>query len=357
MTSRRWIGLCLVAGLSLGTSVRARADAAADWQQIVAMDQNAPVAQWKTREEAQAGAIEYLNKQEDALREFIAAYPEDTHAPDAKLRLAHLLATRADLDQNAGERREAGAVLDELEGEPAMKDRRADVEFARISLFMQRADAVAGANREALLEKARAFAKEFPEDRRLPALLAEVASAFDEDAPRTARTLLEQAQPLAKTPELQARIADDLKRLALLDKPLEMKWTAVDGRRIDLRQMRGKVVLIYFFASWSAPSMLALDWVKGLAGGWSPESIETLGICLDNDPVSVPDMLSDHGIAWPVYCDGRGWQGELVRGLGINTLPQLWIVDRGGVLRSLDAKDDAEMAIRRAGREGGDGRD
>jgi len=348
MTARAWIGLCAL--LLLGVPGDARADANSDWQQIEAMEANAPSAQWKTRAEAESGTIAYLGKQEEALRMFIAAYSGDAHAPDAKLRLAHLLATRADLDQNLRERREAEAILDELESEPAMHDRRADVEFARLSIFMQRVDAVTGTNRDTLLERARAFAKEFPDDRRVAALLAEVASAFD-DQPRTARSLLEQAQPKAKTAELQARIGDDLKRLSLLGKPLDMQWTSVQGTRIDMGKLRGRVVLIYFFASWSAPSILELDWVKQLAGTVYPESIQPLGICLDNDPVAVPSMLEDHGITWPVYCDGRGWQGELVRSLGINALPMLWIVDRHGNLLCLDAKQNAAALIEKAARQ------
>ena len=238
------IPLCVAAALFLGAAApAARADAAADWQQVQALDSAPPTGQWKTREEARAGTLEYLAKQEQALRAFIAGYPDDAHAPDAKLRLAHLLATRADLEQSPRERREAEAVLDQLEREPAMRDRRADVEFARISIFMQRVDAIMGTNRAALLEKARGFAKEFPEDRRLAALLAEVASVF-EDQPKTARALLEQARPVARTPELQARIGDDLKRLDLLGKPLEMKWNSVAGTSIDLEKLRGKVVLM-----------------------------------------------------------------------------------------------------------------
>jgi len=344
--------LAVAGGMLLCAAGNARADAAGDWQQIEAMDASPPPGDWKTREEAQAGALEYLAKQEEGLRAFIAAYPDDAHAPDAKLRLAHLLATRADLKQDPRERREADALLDALEKEPAMRDRRADVEFARISIFMQRVDAISGTNRDTLLEKARAFAKSFPDDHRVAALLAEVASVFD-DEPKTARALLAEARPTAKTPELQSRIDDDLKRLGLLGKPLEMQWTSVQGPRIDLEKLRGKVVMIYFFASWSAPSLYEMDWVKQLAGRAGPESLETLGICLDNDPVAVPGLLVDHDIPWPVCCDGRGWQGELVRSLGINALPELWIVDREGILRSIDAKQDAEALIDRAARQTG----
>jgi peroxiredoxin len=336
MKARRWLSGTAATACLLAAAVNARGDATADWQQIVAMDKAAPLGEGMSREEAQAATIDYLRKQEDVIRTFIATYPDDTHEPDAKFRLAHLLATRADLEQDPAERRASDAVLDKLEQEPAMKDRRADVEFARISIFMQRVDAISGANLDALVEP----------------LLAEVASAFEEQ-PRSARALLEQALPKAKTPELQARINDDLKRLALVGKPLEMKWTAVDGTRIDLQNFQGKVVLIYYFASWSAPSMQELEWVRQLAAHFGADSVQPLGICLDSDPVSVPAMLADHNIAWPVYCDGAGWHGQLVRSLGINALPTLWIVDRDGILRALDAKGDAESLIQRAAQDSG----
>ncbi len=332
------------AALLIFAASNVRADADADWKAIEAMETNAPASQWNTPEEARTGAIEYLREQQGSINAFIKTYPNDPRVFDAKLRLAHLLATLGDMTQDPAGRSDAQALLDQLEEDPAMKDRRADVEFARLSLFMQRADA-AGSSREALLGKTRAFAKDFPNDHRLAALLAEVASAFD-DQPRTARVLLEQAQPLADTPELRERIADDLKRLSMVGKPFQMRWTAVDGRRVDLDRLQGRVVLIYFFANWSAPSMYQLDWVKSLRGG--SESIVILGVCLDKDPTSVPGMLAGHDINWPVYCDGDGWEGQMVRSLGINSLPALWIVGTDGTLLTVDAKDDAPAIIEKA---------
>jgi AhpC/TSA family len=333
--------IIIVAALLLAVTPLARADSDADWVQIEAMDSNGPAQQWQSQDQARDATIDYLGKQEKALRDFIAAYPDDTHTPDAKLRLAHLLATRADFQQDSSQRLAADAILNELETEPAMKDRRADVEFARVSIFMQRVNGMTGANRDPLLEKARAYAKDFPDDRRVAPLLADVAGTFEEDEPKTARALLDQALPKAQTPELRASINDDLKRLSLLGKPFEMQWTAIDGTRINLDNFHGRIVLIYFFASWSAPSMVELDWVRDLASRVPDDTLQPLGICLDKDPVSVPGVLSDHQITWPVYCDGSGWQGKLVRSLGINAIPVIWIIDRDGILRALDAKDDA----------------
>jgi peroxiredoxin len=352
MRERALLKAGIAAALIAAGSPGARGDAGGDWAQIEAMEKARPVTEEMTREQAAEATVDFLGKQEQALRAYIADYPSDAHEPDAKMRLAHLLATRADLDGDPGERRKADAVLDELESEPAIKDRKADVEFARISIFMQRVDAFGGTNMDALVEKARAFAKAYPDDRRVAPLLVDVASGL-EDQPKLARSLLEEAQPKAKTPELQARIGDDLKRLALAGKPLAMKWTAVDGTPVDLQNYQGKVVLVFFFASWSPPSMQQLDWVRQLVQHFPAESLQAVGISLDNDPVSLPGLLADHQITWPVYCDGAGWRGALVRSLGINALPDLWVVDRDGILRALDVKGNAVQLIQQVARDSG----
>ena len=46
----------------------------------------------------------------------------------------------------------------------------------------------------------------------------------------------------------------------------------------------------------------------------------------------------------PVAFDGKGWESPLVRSLGINSLPTLWIVDRKGNLRALNARTDREAS-------------
>lgn len=344
--TRRFLAILLgVAALAIGGHVWA--DAASDWDAIVAMDATGPSGDIQNRDEARKAALDYMGKQEKVLRDFVAAYPTDPHTPDAKLRLAHLLATRADLNEDPGDRRASDAILEQLESDPAMKDRQADLAFARISIFMQRVDSVTGANREPLLEKARAFAKTYPGDRRVAPLLAEVAGAY-EDQPKTERALLTQALPAAQTDEVRSRITDDLKRLDLLGKPIEMKWTDTAGERIDLQNYRGKVVLIYFFASWSSPSMYELQWFQQLLSHYPPKTVQAIGICLDTDPVGVPAMLADRQITFPVYCDGASWQGKLVRSLGVNEIPMLWILDHDGNLLTLDAKDDAGKIIEKA---------
>jgi hypothetical protein len=42
----------------------------------------------------------------------------------------------------------------------------------------------------------------------------------------------------------------------------------------------------------------------------------------------------------PVYFDGKSWESPLVRKFGVNALPTVWVIDRRGILRSLNAGEN-----------------
>src|SRR5271155_735402 len=67
-----------------------------DWQRIVALDAG-PALKFNSREEARQLAVRHLDRQEEALRAFLAAYPGDVHTVDGALRVPPLLEVPRDL--------------------------------------------------------------------------------------------------------------------------------------------------------------------------------------------------------------------------------------------------------------------
>ena len=116
-----------------GFAVQAFAGVEEDWQKVQALD--APVAEkFHTRDEAVRIATARLNQQEPLLRSFIATYPGDPRSLDARLRLAHLLAVRSDLQNAPALYRAAMKLLGTLEDDPGTAPaRKPDVAFAIIS--------------------------------------------------------------------------------------------------------------------------------------------------------------------------------------------------------------------------------
>ena len=82
------------------------------------------------------------------------------------------------------------------------------------------------------------------------------------------------------------------------------------------------------------------------SAAWPKDAVQFLGVSLDSKPEEVTGVVNRMNIAWPVFFDGRGWASPLVRSLGINRLPTVWLIDREGKLRSLRGAENATDQVR-----------
>jgi peroxiredoxin len=318
-------------------------DAEEDWQAVIALDAG-PQEQPKSPEAAAQMVLAHLARQEKALRGFIAGHAQDARGFEARLRLARLLQIRADFEGSEKPRAEARRLLAELE-KTATPEQRPELDFAKVARLMRGLRPSDSAQRDEVLKAARDFQAAHPADRRLAALFAEVATLFDAQ-PRTKEVLLEDAQALATDGELKSRIADDLKRVRLLGREVPLRFTSVQGQEIQPADLQGRPVFVLFFANFSPPSLTALDRLQQEIAELPKGSVRVLGVCLDERREVVTALIKGRNILWPVAFDGKSWQGPLVRKLGINALPTVWLLDARGRLRSINALDGAAAKAR-----------
>lgn len=115
--------------------------------------------------------------------------------------------------------------------------------------------------------------------------------------------------------------------------PLDLKFKAVDGREVDLAGLRGKVVLVDFWATWCGPCRAEIPRVVAAYNQLHKDGFEIIGISLDSDKQRLLEVTRQAGMTWPQYFDGRGWDNEFVRRYRINAIPTMWLVDKQGRLR------------------------
>lgn len=330
--------LLLVGWLLCAASASATPDT--EWAAIVAMDAG-PSKKPATRDEARILAGTHLAKQKKLIEVFLAKYPADARVFDARLRLAAILAATGKMDNVRQQTEEATRILAALENSSdAPAEKRADAGFRRVSLFLQGTIGRESEMRDAIVEAARNFVEKYPGDKRGPRLLVEAATVCDND-PALKRKLLSDARSLTKEEALNHRIADDLVRLNHLDKPLELKFSTFQGTGFDAGEQKGKVVVIVF---WSAESPHSLMWLQSFRSAIAKlpnADLRIATVSLDTDKKALSQRLKEFQIEdWPTNFDGRGWDNAIARPLGINALPTVFILDKSGVLRVLNARDN-----------------
>jgi hypothetical protein len=332
--------LLLAAGLAIASPDE-------DWQSIVAMDAG-PGAKPKNLDEARSLAKAHLELHRKQVADFLSKHPEDSRSHEARMRMASLLAAIGKMEERQSQVDEAMRLLQSIERNPSAPQHiRAEAGFRRVSLLLQSLQGREIERRGDILSAARNFRNRFPGDRRVPRLLVEVATLCDNN-PTLKRELLDEARGLSREPALDRRIADDLKRLELLDKPFALAFPTLQGRRFDIASQRGRIVLLVFWSAESLPSLLWIEEFRGALAKLPADKLSLATVAVDKNPDTVRDVIEGIGLStWPTACDGEGWESPLVRPLGINALPTVFLIDQRGVLRSLNVRNSYESWIRK----------
>jgi Redoxin len=117
-----------------------------------------------------------------------------------------------------------------------------------------------------------------------------------------------------------------LNRLDSIGKPVSLQFTAVDGRAVDLANMKGKVVLVDF---WQSDQELPR--VKAAYDKFHGRGFEVIGIYCYTDKERMNSLIQEIGQPWPQFFDGQN--GEFTQDFGIDGIPHMFLVDKKGCMR------------------------
>jgi thiol-disulfide isomerase/thioredoxin len=137
-----------------------------------------------------------------------------------------------------------------------------------------------------------------------------------------------------------------LKRKYGFGQPLPIKFTAIDGRKVDVSEMRGKVILVNFWGTSCVPCINELPELKSLYEKYRDQGLEIVGISKDSDEKPVLRVIHDKTIPWPIYVEADGHTNKFAAACGIAGIPDNWLVDRKGVVREMMADQNLENKIR-----------
>ena len=102
------------------------------------------------------------------------------------------------------------------------------------------------------------------------------------------------------------------------------------GRRISSADLRGKVVLIDFWATWCGPCVAELPNVLKAYEEYHPKGFEIIGISLDKSRDALTGFIKEKNMPWAQYFDGLGWNNKLGEQCGIHSIPATFLLDGEG---------------------------
>lgn len=105
-----------------------------------------------------------------------------------------------------------------------------------------------------------------------------------------------------------------------------------EGKPIQLSSLRGKVVMIDFWASWCSPCRQENPNVVKLYNQYHSKGFEILGVSLDRGKDEWIQAIKDDQLSWLHVSDLQFWQNSAARLYGVNAIPQTYLLDKDGVI-------------------------
>jgi peroxiredoxin len=127
---------------------------------------------------------------------------------------------------------------------------------------------------------------------------------------------------------------EEMKRLSNLlpigSEAPEIRQSTPDGGSFALSQLRGKVVLIDFWASWCRPCRIENPNVKRVYERFRSKGFEILGVSLDRDHTAWVEAIKADGLPWKHVSDLGFWNNAAAQEYGVSSIPFTVLVDREG---------------------------
>lgn len=111
----------------------------------------------------------------------------------------------------------------------------------------------------------------------------------------------------------------------------EFSFTSAQGEHIDLEELRGKVVVLDFWATWCPPCVESVPSIRNLHKRFSKEpSFVLLGISADREDDVWREFTTEHKMIWPQY---RDLDRRMQRAFRISAFPTYIVIDQEGIVR------------------------
>jgi peroxiredoxin len=127
------------------------------------------------------------------------------------------------------------------------------------------------------------------------------------------------------------------RRVTQPGKVMELSGKTPAGKTADLKDYRGKVVLVDFWATWCGPCVGELPNIRKLYGTYHDKGFEVLAVSVDQDEAALAKFLDKEKLPWVCLRDPDG-DDSLATRFGIMSIPQAILVGRDGRVLSIGAR-------------------
>ncbi|WP_068263126.1 redoxin family protein [Rubripirellula obstinata] len=127
------------------------------------------------------------------------------------------------------------------------------------------------------------------------------------------------------------RAAGAVKRLESVGQRIELEGDTLDGRSFKLTAMRGRPVVIHYWATWCEPCKQDMKLLRRLQANYKRAGLQVVGVNVDASADMAVAYLKETPLPWVQLFEPGGLeQSRLATSLGVQTLPTMMLIDANG---------------------------
>lgn len=134
--------------------------------------------------------------------------------------------------------------------------------------------------------------------------------------------------------------------LRMIGSKLTMSWPRLDGKPFAIEDLRGKVVLVYSWATWCGPCIEKFPILKDLYSRYHSRGFEVVAVSQDKEPSDVITFLKGHELPWIQVMHSEKFDEQY----GYQGTPGSILINREGIVvgRSMFGREEIESAVSRS---------
>ena len=136
------------------------------------------------------------------------------------------------------------------------------------------------------------------------------------------------------------QIAKGTKPPSFVGQQFQLTGQTLDGEAFDLESLRGKIVLVDFWATWCPPCRAALPGLQQVYGKYHEKGFDIVGVSLDDDIRSLEQFVSDHEIDWVNLVDEEASE-SMAKRYNVTAIPKTFLIGPDGVVLAEDIHAEA----------------
>jgi len=152
----------------------------------------------------------------------------------------------------------------------------------------------------------------------------------------------EKERPTMKQGQIFVGNAKRMRGIQIGDAAPEITLNTTSDKPLSLSSLRGKVVLIDFWASWCGPCRQENPNVVKAYNRFKDKGFEIFSVSLDKDKTSWVKAIEKDGLLWPSHVsDLKYWQSAAAQTYGVNGIPATFLLDKDGKIIGKNLRGEA----------------